>query len=48
MDNQFGSDQHWKRNEKSDMDFNIMKERKPSGVPTKGAKKGEHGQRQPC
>jgi hypothetical protein len=33
MRNEFGADEHGECHEKSDMHFNIMKERKPTGVP---------------
>jgi hypothetical protein len=42
MHNQFGSDEHGKGHEKSDMHFKVMKEGKPAGVPTDGAKGCKH------
>jgi hypothetical protein len=42
MHNQFGSDEYRKGHEKPDMHFNIVKEGKPTGVPTDGAESRKH------
>jgi hypothetical protein len=47
MNDQLGSDEDRKCNEESDLNFNVVKEGKPTGV-CRGAEGGEEQQRQPC
>jgi hypothetical protein len=48
MDNQLGSDKDRKTDEESNMHLNIVKEGKPTDVPSRGTDGGQEQQWKPC